>query len=125
MKIFRKDNRSTIVVQVRGPNNGGKQALALHVTEAGALRLRDEIKEKWIISGLTIEPRKWTKVTITASRRTKIYSIAIKPEGQRERHSTTNAPLNVQSKVRLITLFPQPPEGSVTLVIDIALTEVR
>ena len=125
LKVFRKDKRSTIVVQVRGPNGGGKQELSLHVTEDGGLRMRDEIAEKWIPSGLTIEPRKWTNITITASRRTRTYSITIKSENKPEQLSKTNAPLNVQSDVRIITLFPQPPEGSVTLVDDIALTEVR
>ncbi len=125
LKVFRKDERSTIVVQVRGPNGGGKQELALHVTEDGGLRMHDEIREKWIPGGLTVEPRKWTKITITASRRTKTYSIAIKTEGKPKQLSKTNAPLNVQSDVRIITLFPQPPEGSVTLVDDIALIEVR
>ena len=125
LKIFRKDKQSTIVVQVRGPKNGGKQALALHVAEDGILRMRDEIAEKWISSGLTIKPRKWTNITITANRRTKTYTVAIKAKGKPEQRSKSNAPLNVQSKVRLITLFPQPPEGSVTLVDDIALTEVK
>ena len=124
-QVFRRDAHSTLVVQLRGPNGGDKQELALHITEDGSLRLRDEIEEKWIPCGLTVEQRKWTKVTVTASRRKRTYSITIKtPEGP-EQNATTSAPLNVQTKVRVITLFPQPPEGSVTLVDDIALMEVR
>tara|TARA_Y100001934_G_scaffold281101_1_gene389719 strand:+ start:3374 stop:6124 length:2751 start_codon:yes stop_codon:yes gene_type:complete len=125
LQLFRKNEHSTIVIQLRGPNGGGKQELALFVGEDEILRLRDEIGEKWISSGLTIKPREWTKITVTANRRTRRYTVAIREGDGDEQISRIDAPLNVQEKVRLMTLFPQPPEGSVTLVDDIALMEVR
>ena len=124
-QVFRKDKRSTIAVQLRGPNGGGKQELELQFTEDGSLRMRDEIGAKWIPSALIIEPRKWTKITVTASRRTKRYSVATKEQDKPEQTAQIDAPLNTQAKVRIITLFPQPPKGSTTLVDDVALMEIR
>ena len=124
-QVFRKDKRSTIAVQLRGPNGGGKQELALQITEDGSLRMRDENGAKWIPSTLIIEPRKWTKITVTASRRTKRYSVATKEQDKPEQTAQIDAPLNTQAKVRIITLFPQPPKGSTTLVDDVALMEIR
>lgn len=125
-QVFRETDQSAVVLQLRGHDGATFQnELSLSVTETGVLRFWDFETEKWIDSQLTIDPQTWTKVVILSNRRASGFSIKLQPSGADEATSQITGDLAVQSNLRNLILFPQPPEKSVVLIDEIELMEVR